>query len=397
MFTAFVRLTLNPTVKTNVLSTLWFLSTNIRYANTLTVKNNPVEIKAFIESHGYRWAAGEYVRAQDHIRLQCPAGHLWSTSWKAFKEGSRCPTCQNRARVTPEKARAEFEKAGYAWLSGNFINGKSRLLLQCPIGHEYLVSWSRFAGGHRCFECFGTKTLKLEHLRAVAAGHGFSIASNEYKNAKTPMTFVCAKGHTSEQQWRCWKTHKACPSCTNNSRSAGEMGLAKWLVDCGYKVEIRRRDLLPSKQEIDIYLPDHKYAIEYNGLRYHSEVFCDVFYHQNKLNACLALGVRLITIFEDEWANNAAAIKEHIQAQIAGQHSAHGRMQTGDGILVDRRFSEGDDLLKAGHTRQTVPPDHMLVKGSKRVPKDYAKAKPYMKRIWDCGYYLYPPLVMPLT
>jgi hypothetical protein len=54
--------------------------------------------------------------------------------------------------------------------------------------------------------------------------------------------------------------------------------------------------------EIDIYLPERKIAIEYCGLYWHSEESGkDKNYHLNKLNHCNELGIRLITIFEDEW------------------------------------------------------------------------------------------------
>lgn len=54
-------------------------------------------------------------------------------------------------------------------------------------------------------------------------------------------------------------------------------------------------------KEIDIYIPDLKIGIEYNGLYWHSiEYGTDKYSHRNKSLACRKLGIRLIHIFEFE-------------------------------------------------------------------------------------------------
>lgn len=74
------------------------------------------------------------------------------------------------------------------------------------------------------------------------------------------------------------------------------------------------RNILPGGKEIDIYIPDKKIGIEYNGLFYHCEHDevkngqtihkCGPRYHLDKLEGCNAKGVSLIQIFEDEYLNN---------------------------------------------------------------------------------------------
>jgi hypothetical protein len=55
------------------------------------------------------------------------------------------------------------------------------------------------------------------------------------------------------------------------------------------------------KSEIDIYLPDFKLGIEFNGLYWHNELFKTKNYHLNKTIDCNTNGIELIHIFEDEW------------------------------------------------------------------------------------------------
>lgn len=56
--------------------------------------------------------------------------------------------------------------------------------------------------------------------------------------------------------------------------------------------------------ELDIYLPDLKLAIEYNGSFWHSDERKDKKYHQQKTVACAKQGIQLIHIFDYEWTDN---------------------------------------------------------------------------------------------
>lgn len=57
-------------------------------------------------------------------------------------------------------------------------------------------------------------------------------------------------------------------------------------------------------RELDIYLPNEKLAIEYDGLYWHNEDQGKGFsYHLNKTLDCEKQGIRLIHIFSDEWEN----------------------------------------------------------------------------------------------
>jgi len=54
-------------------------------------------------------------------------------------------------------------------------------------------------------------------------------------------------------------------------------------------------------KEIDIFLPDEKIGIEFNGLYWHCDNFKDKKYHSMKSKLCEENGIELIHIWEDEW------------------------------------------------------------------------------------------------
>jgi hypothetical protein len=67
---------------------------------------------------------------------------------------------------------------------------------------------------------------------------------------------------------------------------------------------------------LDIYLPEYKVAIEYNGLYWHNELRKDKNYHLDKTNKCLENGVRLIHVFEDEYENTPTIVKDRLKNML---------------------------------------------------------------------------------
>lgn len=93
---------------------------------------------------------------------------------------------------------------------------------------------------------------------------------------------------------------KGCPKC-GNQLSYGEEEIAEFLSQYT-TVERHNRNILSSHKEIDIYLPELRIGIEYNGCNFHSEKYGKGRdYHVSKTNEASEKGIRLIQIFEDEF------------------------------------------------------------------------------------------------
>ena len=91
---------------------------------------------------------------------------------------------------------------------------------------------------------------------------------------------------------------------TFTKQSKAEKEIISMLEENGIKCKPNRKIL--KGQEIDIFIPDLNIGIEYDGLFYHTEQMGkDKYYHLNKTTNCLANGVKLFHIFEDEY------IKKH--------------------------------------------------------------------------------------
>lgn len=97
------------------------------------------------------------------------------------------------------------------------------------------------------------------------------------------------------------------PPNSGSTASIGEEELAVYVESLGYRV-IRRDRVLLSGKELDIYIPELKLALEYNGDYWHSdewmlsrgEVSAED-YHRQKLEAAAEAGVRLGFVWDSEW------------------------------------------------------------------------------------------------
>lgn len=106
--------------------------------------------------------------------------------------------------------------------------------------------------------------------------------------------------------------------------SVPEEELCEYVTDICDKYNIkvvRHNKKLLNGKELDIYIPDLKIAIEFNGIYWHSSLKKDEYYHQNKTIDCARLGVRLIHIFEYEWEDNQQGIKNYLNHIIENKIS----------------------------------------------------------------------------
>lgn len=105
----------------------------------------------------------------------------------------------------------------------------------------------------------------------------------------------------------------------SNGISDIELSVLNWLKTFNIDVICNDRIVLGGK-ELDIYVPSKKLAIEFNGTYWHSSIFKDIDYHQDKTIACTRKGIHLIHIFEYEWRDidKQAKIKNYI-ASLLGE------------------------------------------------------------------------------
>ena len=109
------------------------------------------------------------------------------------------------------------------------------------------------------------------------------------------------------------------------------------------------RSILNGK-EIDIYLPEMNFAIEFNGLYWHSEVYKDKMYHQEKTILCENKGIQLIHIWEDDWLDKKDIVKDIIQSKLGMNDKIPARKCT----IKEVSSKESKEFLEKYHIQGNI-------------------------------------------
>lgn len=139
-------------------------------------------------------------------------------------------------------------------------------------------------------------------------------------------------GSNKKIWWRCKKGHvfntpphkrlrsrntSGCLECyIAITVSETEQEIYEYVSSLGYVAEQGNRSMI--RQELDIYIPEKKIAIEYNGVYWHSQVAGKhKNYHYNKWLACKNKGIRLIQIWEDDYIKNPELVRKHLKDTLS--------------------------------------------------------------------------------
>ena len=182
-----------------------------------------------------------------------------------------------------------------------------------------------------------------------------------YKNSKTKVSIFCNKIGTNGKPHGLFETSpdlflmgKGCPKCGNHL-SYAEDEIFEYLqkVLGRKKVVMHDKSVLEGK-ELDIYIPSLKMAIEYNGLKWHSEEFGkDRQYHLNKTKKCKSKGISLIQIFEDEYFLRRDIVYSKI-AHLVGLQQDLPRIMARKCEIREISAVEASDFLESNHIQGFV-------------------------------------------
>lgn len=100
-----------------------------------------------------------------------------------------------------------------------------------------------------------------------------------------------------------------------SSISQPEKDIIEFLKRYTDNIKTSERGII-DKKELDIYLPEYSFAIEFNGLYWHSEKYKEEYYHYNKTQEAIEKGIQLIHVFEDEWKEKRNIVENIILSKM---------------------------------------------------------------------------------
>lgn len=301
----------------------------------------------------------EYV-GDTYWNCTCPKGHITKCSWKHLASNSTCRLCRYEAmrkpkepkpekvdkmigmkvndltvikRVGPDRYQCRCKCGFIKEVRGHSLRNPrlptsyvcrhkveigqrfGKLVLEerlrdgwcrctCDCGNESIVHVGNLLNGTTT-SCGCNKAPRYSKEEVIERIRKFTEETGEKPFAKelAPMLDL---GMTAIYEYV--DNYGLRPLLNSKFDSKAEKDIYLMLKDRFPNTELHNRKLL-GNLELDIYIPEIKTAIEFNGTYWHKYPTKDKNYHQNKTLQCLKGGIRLIHIFEYEWEDDTSRKK----------------------------------------------------------------------------------------
>ena len=292
--------------------------------------------------HGgkYTYEKTIYIKAKDKVIITCPKHGDFEQ--KAADHAGRygCKHCGNNVspfdlisgKKIPSSQLEIFLHEAYMKHGEKFSydkvvykDNKTDVIISCPEHGEYNQTPSGHLSGTGCRECGVESSISKspisnteEFIQKAIIKHG-NICSYEksiYAGSKAKLTITCSNSEHGDfdQIPNDHLDGHGCPLCANESEiGEWEREIADYVKSI-YFGEILCSDRMQiSPKELDIYLPEFKIGIECNGMYWHSTDKKNKNYHVLKRKSCKNAGIRLISIWEDEWVTKQQQVKDYLR------------------------------------------------------------------------------------
>jgi hypothetical protein len=166
------------------------------------------------------------------------------------------------AQLTYKFVKEQFEKEGYTLLSDECKNSKQKLDYICSKGHKRTISWGSFQQGKRCKIC-SHRMPDIKYIKKSFEKEGYKLLSTEYVNNHSKLDYICSKGHRHTTAWNKWQQGGRCPYCSGNVKVTIEFIRSEFEKE-GYI--LLTKVYKNNKQKLDYICPEgHEHSIRWDN------------------------------------------------------------------------------------------------------------------------------------
>jgi len=203
----------------------------------------------------------------------------------------------------------------------------------CSNNHEWEAEIGRrIIRGDKCSICSGKKLKSgfndLKTFIEENSEYKYILEEWDNRNIQNPESY--SKMSSEKVYWICSNGHQWMASISNRMKgnmcklcrsSIGETQISNFILKKDLNLKIDRNTSLPLEgKEIDIYIPELKVGIEYNGMYWHSDQIIfknrglkSYDYHKSKLDLANKKGISLLFVWEDDWNEKNELVQSAIE------------------------------------------------------------------------------------
>ena len=274
--------------------------------------------------HGdkYDYSKVEYLSAHEPVTIICPIhgeftqsanNHIKKEPYGCWECGviERSDTQTSNVNEFIAKAK-EIHGNTYIYCDVEYVNAKTKVDIICRKHGTFEQDPDKHLNGQGCQHCgYEENSRKQRHtteefIEKAICAHAwkYNYKLVDYDGDAKKVKIICPEHGVFEQgagSHISTKRKRGCPKCSHivSKQEVEVKDFLKTFYDG--EIILNNRGLLGGK-EIDIYLPEAKLAIEFNGLYWHVEQQGkNRMYHLEKTEKCESKGIQLLHIFSNEW------------------------------------------------------------------------------------------------
>ncbi|WP_176757347.1 zinc-ribbon domain-containing protein [Butyrivibrio sp. INlla14] len=255
------------------------------------------------------------IGSKKKVWWKCTNGHEWEATVKSRVSGNNCPFCAGQAVLTgfndlatTNPALAEewnYKKNGKLRPTDVTAGTQMKVWWICANGHEWQATTNSRNRGNTCPYC--SNNYVLAGYNDLATTHPDIAKEWDYeKNKEKPdevlagsnikkYWFICPKGHSYSTTLLNRKKGTDCPICAmERHTSFPEKVICFYMKKYLDDIVENYHDSTIGRKEIDVFCPEHKFGVEYDGRAWHKNVQRDI----AKDNDCLSAGITLFRVRE---------------------------------------------------------------------------------------------------
>ena len=247
-------------------------------------KYSPEKIKKMVENKGDKLLSiQEDVNFRTRLIIECnKCKYVRNQQLCHFIEGFGCKKCGNSLKRTQEEASEILQKLGFILL-GKYNGNGGKVQVKCvTCNYEWFPIFSNISRNSGCPNCSNKVKYTYEKVKEVVESRGGKLLSKSYKNIDTKLEVECLSCTTIwTPTFRALKNKHWCPTCANtNDKTKSQRKLVEILRSIFTKKEIISnykgfkwlRSSNNRQQEVDVWIPSIKLAIEYDGAQHFKAV-----------------------------------------------------------------------------------------------------------------------------
>jgi hypothetical protein len=283
-----------------------------RWVPSHTTESYLTKAKA-THNNKYEYEEFSYKNLHQTINIKCPLhGSYKTTTGRHINNKTGCPNCAGNKTKTTAQFISESQSIHnntYDYSKSIYNNANTKVTIICRAHGDFKQRPIQHTNGQGCPKCGFEKAINAirkpqnDFIKECSILHNnrYDYDKTEYINNKSHIIITC-KTHGDFTQRA--QDHLHGDGCSKCSNSIEQEDISNQFLTFSNNM-LRGDKKIIKPYELDIYFPDQKIAIEYNGDYWHSfnkiETTTQRNKHKHKTDMCNQLGIKLYQFGSFEW------------------------------------------------------------------------------------------------